>query len=132
MWGVIEALALMVCFSTAALGVNYIITGSVRNQSRGQPAAGDDVILVRLDRGVRHEEARTKTDAHGTFILNVQHAYKSYLVRVVHQGVSYEQQASAGGTISIQVFDAAPRVQGLTGGIEILRIQFLGHLRLED
>jgi hypothetical protein len=128
MWGVIEALALMVCFSTAALGASYIITGSVRNQSRGQPAAGDDVILVRLDRGVRHEEARTKTDAHGTFILNVQHADKSYLVRVVHQGVSYEQQASAGGTISIQVFDAAPRVQGVTGGIEILRTGTNGKL----
>jgi hypothetical protein len=128
MRGVIAALALTMCFSTAALGANYVITGSVRNQSRSQPAAGDDVILVRLDRGTQQEEARTKTDASGTFILNVQHADKSYLIRVFHHGVSYDQQASAGGTISIQVFDAAPRVQGVTGSIEILRTGTNGKL----
>ena len=118
--------ALIVWFSTAALGANNI-AGSVRNQSRGEPATGDAVILVQLDRGM-HEEARAKTDAHGTFTFNVQYPDKPYLVRVVHQGVSYDQQASAGDALSIQVFDAARRVQGVTGSIEILRTGTTGNL----
>ncbi len=105
--------------AVGAVGANTI-TGTVRNQSRGEPAAGDEVILVGLDRGMQ-EEARAKTGAQGSFALSVQYPDKPYLVRVVHQGVSYDQQASAGNALSIQVFDAARRVRGLTGSIEILR-----------
>jgi hypothetical protein len=122
----LSVLALLACCSTAALGANNI-TGSVRNQSRGEPAAGDGVILLRLDRGMQ-EEARATTDAQGVFALTVQYPDKPYLVRVVHQGVSYDQQASAGDALSIQVFDAAPRVRGVTGSIEILRTGTNGNL----
>lgn len=122
----LSVLALLACFSTSALGPNNI-TGSVRNQSRDEPAAGDEVILARLDAGMQ-EEARAKTDSQGVFTLNVQHPDEPYLVRVFHQGVSYDQQASAGQALSIQVFDAATHVQGITGTIEILRTGTLGHL----
>jgi hypothetical protein len=120
----LSVLALLACFSTVALGANYI-TGSVRNQSRSEPAAGDEVILLRLDTGLQ-EEARANTDAQGAFTLNVQHPDKPYLVRVFHQGVSYDQQASAGQALSIQVFDATTQVQGITGTIEILRTGTVG------
>ena len=120
----LPVLALLACFSTAAMGVNYI-TGSVRDQSRGEPAAGDEVILLRLDGGMQ-EEARAKTDSQGAFNLNVQYPHKPYLVRVFHQGVSYDQQASAGQVLSIQVFDAAAHVSGITGTIEILRTGTVG------
>lgn len=122
----LPALALLACFSTAALAANHII-GSVRNQSRGEPAAGDEVILVRLDREMK-DELRAKTDAQGAFTLTVQYPDKPYLVRVVHQGVSYEQPASAGQALSIQVFDAATRVRGIRGTIEILRTGTIGKL----
>jgi hypothetical protein len=122
----LSVLALLACFSTSALGPNNI-TGSVRNQSRDEPAAGDEVILARLDAGMQ-EEARAKTDSQGVFTLNVQHPDEPYLVRVFHQGVSYDQQASVGQALSIQVFDAATHVQGITGSIEILRTGTLGHL----
>jgi hypothetical protein len=122
----LSVLVLLACCSTAALGANNI-TGSVRNQSRGEPAAGDEVILVQLDRGMQ-EEARAKTDAHGAFTFTVQYPDKPYLVRVVHQGVTYDQQASAGDVLSMQVFDAARRVQGVTGSIEILRTGTTGNL----
>ena len=122
----LPVLALLACFSTAAMGVNYI-TGSVRDQSRGEPAAGDEVILLRLDGGMQ-EEARAKTDSQGAFNLNVQYPHKPYLVRVFHQGVSYDQQASAGQVLSIQVFDAATHVSGITGTIEILRTGTVGNL----
>jgi hypothetical protein len=122
----LSVLALLACCSTAALGANNI-TGSVRNLSRGEPAAGDRVILLRLDRGMQ-EEARATTDAQGVFTLTVQYPDKPYWVRVVHQGVSYDQQASAGDALSIQVFDAARRVRGVTGSIEILRTGTNGNL----
>jgi hypothetical protein len=126
MRGFLAALALLVCLSTAARSANNI-TGSVRNQSRGEPAAGEDVILARLDAGMQ-EEARAKTDSQGAFTLYVQHPDKPYLVRVFYQGVSYDQQASAGQALSIQVFDAATQVQGITGTIEILRAGTAGDL----
>src|SRR6266700_1056412 len=126
MLGLLSVLALIACLPTAAQDAN-IIKGSVQNQSRGEPAVGADVLLVRMDRQTQ-EEARAKTDAHGTFTLNVQYPGKPYLVRAVHQGVSYDQQASAGDALSIQVFDAARRVRGITGTIEILRTGTNGKL----
>src|SRR5271163_2098488 len=119
-------LVLIACHSTATLGANNI-TGKVRNQSRGQLAAGDDVILLRLDAGMQ-EEAPTKADEQREFAFTVQHPEKPYLVRVVHQGVSYDQQASAGDTLTIAVFDAARHVPGITGSIEILRAGSNGKL----
>jgi len=44
----------------------------------------------------------------GAFRLHVRHPGKAYLVRVLHEGVSYDQRAFAGDDLSIQVFDAAP------------------------
>ena len=122
----LSALAVLACSSGAALGANSI-RGSVRNQSRGEPAIGDDVILVRLDKGMQ-EEARAKTDAAGAFTLNLQYPDKPYLVRVVHQGVSYEQRAFDGDALSLQVFDAEPHVPGVTGTIEIIRAGTKGNL----
>src|SRR6266403_1864308 len=122
----LSALAVLACSSAAALGANNI-TGLVRNQSRGEPAIGDEVILIRLDKGMQ-EEARAKTDATGAFTLNLQYPDKPYLVRVVHQGVSYEQRAFNGDPLSLQVFDAEPQVPGVTGTIEIIRAGTKGNL----
>jgi len=101
--------------------------GSVQNLTRGQPAAGDEVLLVRLDqafdRGTEPEaEAQTQTDAQGVFVFRLRSADKPYLVRVVHQGVTYDQKTSAGDNLSISVFDAAPKVTAITGSVEILRV----------
>jgi hypothetical protein len=122
----LSVLALLACDSSVALGAN-IITGTVRNQSRSQPAAGDDVILLLLDTGMQ-EEARAKTDALGAFGIPTRYPEKPHLVRVVHQGVTYDQQASIDEVLSISVFDTAPQVRGVTGSIEILRAGTNGKL----
>jgi hypothetical protein len=85
------------------------------------------VILLLLDQGMQ-EEAHTRTDAQGAFALKVQHTDKLHLVRVIHQGVNYDQRASAGDVVSIDVFDAARKVQGVTGSIEIIRAGTNGNL----
>jgi hypothetical protein len=116
----ILAVALLTCITAAALAANTI-TGVVRNQSRDQAAAGNEVILIRMD-GQLQEEARTKTDQQGMFSLNVQYPGKPYLVRVLHQNVNYDQPAMAGGALSMRVFDASPHVAAVIGTIEILRV----------
>jgi hypothetical protein len=112
------------------------ITGIVRNQTRGQLAAGDEVILLRLntssqnpgDQSLIHlnqstqEEARTVTDAQGSFTLSVQYPGAPHLLRVTHQGVDYDRPAFAGDENTVDVFDATASVQGISATVEILRI----------
>src|SRR5262249_44356093 len=113
-------LTLGVSMTLSAAGTGNTIRGSAQNLSRGQPGAGDEVILFRLNRMPDGEmqpnaEADSKTDAQGEFTFTVPYPDKTYLVRVVHQGVSYDQQASVGDNLSISVFDATPRVATITG-----------------
>jgi hypothetical protein len=116
---IILGLALIAGFSVAALAADTV-TGVARNRTRGQSAIGDEVILLGLDQGMQ-EEARTKTDSQGSFTLKLRFIDKLHLLRVLHQGVNYDQQVSAGDAVSIDVFDAATKVQGLAGSIEIIR-----------
>ncbi len=113
------------CFA-AARGTDTI-NGVVRNQTRGGLAIGDEVVLLGLDQGMQ-EEARTKADSQGLFTLKVRYPDKLHLVRVVHEGVNYDQQASAGDAVSIDVFDAAVKVEGVTGSTEIIRTGTNGKL----
>jgi len=129
--GIVSAAAILAS-CTASAQAAEAIAGVVHNRTAGAPAAGDDVLLLSLDRGTA-EEARTKTDAQGAFTLKVAHPDHSYLVRVIHQSVVYDQQASPGNALSVDVFDAAAKVQGLSGSIEIVRIATVGdHLHVSD
>jgi hypothetical protein len=112
--------------SAIALGAQTI-TGAVQNQSRNQAAAGDDVILLRLDQGMQ-VEGRTRTDDRGAFTIKVQSRDKPHVLRIMHQGVNYDQRARAGDALTIDVFDAVPKVQGVTGSIEIIRTGSNGNL----
>jgi hypothetical protein len=110
--------AILLTFVSAGAMAAGNITGSVRNLSSGQPAAGDEVILLRVDHAMQ-AEARAKTSAQGAFTLRVPDRARSYsyVVRVIHQGVAYDQRASAGDALSVQVSDAAPRVDGISASI---------------
>src|SRR5271166_2489432 len=121
---------LVVAVSVSAWAADTI-TGAVRNQTRGQFAAGDEVILLSVNPGSPNpahlnqstqEEARTTTDSQGSFTLTVRYPDAPHVVRVVHQAVNYDQQPSVGDNLSINIFDAARKVQGITGTIEIIRI----------
>ena len=110
----------------AATSITGGISGNVRNLTRDLPAIGDEVILLRLDNGLRRE-TQAKTNAQGTFSLPVKDPAKQYLVRVLHQGVTYDRRASAGDTLSIQVFDAAYHVPAIAATLEILRADAAGN-----
>jgi hypothetical protein len=116
----LSACVLLTCLPVAAQTTSEI-SGTVHNQTSGQAAAGDEATLMRVDSEM-HAEDRATTDAHGSFSLHVQHPGKLYLVRVIHQGVTYDHPATAGDTLSIAVFDVATRVPGVSASIEILRV----------
>jgi len=122
---VLGAGILTVC-SSVSLAADFI-TGVVHNQTYGRPAAGDEVILLGVGQDAQ-EEARAKTDSQGSFTLELRHPDRPHLVRVIHQGVNYDRQVSTGNAISIDVADAASKVKGITGGIEIIRVGTHGKL----
>ena len=119
----LNASLLLVLLVSAAIGAaQQTIAGTVHNMTKGQAAAGDDVILLRLGEGMQ-EESRTRTDSQGAFTLNVASLSDPHLLRVVHQGVNYDQPVTAKGPLGISVYDAVPKVQNLQGSIGIAQIE---------
>lgn len=98
------------------------ITGTVTNKTTNKPAAGDDVVLIQLAQGMQ-EAARTKTDAHGRFTLDVPTA-GMHLVRVTHDKAAYFRPAPPGTeSVEVDVYNAAAKVAGVTGEADVMRLQ---------
>jgi 5-hydroxyisourate hydrolase-like protein (transthyretin family) len=107
-------------FSCFALGES--ITGVVTNKTTNKPAAGDDVVLIRLQQGMQ-EASRTKTDSHGRFTLDVPDS-GIHLVRVTHDKANYFRPAPPGTqSVEIDVYNAAAKVKGVSGEADVMRIQ---------
>ncbi|HEX9256347.1 MAG TPA: hypothetical protein VF938_12415 [Candidatus Angelobacter sp.] len=126
--GIKRALFLLVCGSCTVFAFAAdAIGGTVRNQTTGKAAAGDEVILLRLKNGME-EESRTRTDAKGAFSLPLVSADAPHIVRVLHQGVNYDQSLSGQGPLEIAVFDAATRIRDLQGTIGIAQVESDGQM----
>ena len=98
------------------------LTGTVKNGTTNKPAAGDEVILIKLGNGME-EAGRTKADAKGNFSFNVGEQ-GPHLVRVVHQGVTYHRMAPPGTTsVEVEVNDVAKKVDGVSLTADVMRIQ---------
>jgi hypothetical protein len=99
------------------------ITGTVINRTTNKPAAGDDVILLRLAQGME-EVARTKTDAAGKFKLKVADANSPHLIRVNHRNVNYHRPAPPGTTsVEVEVFDAAETLDKVSQTVDVMRLE---------
>jgi LPXTG-motif cell wall-anchored protein len=98
------------------------ISGKVHNQTTDKPAAGDDVILLRLEKGM-DEEARTKTDSQGVFSLQVSGGGARYIVRVLHKGINYDASVDHSGPLNIPVFDSVARIQDLQAKLGMAQVE---------
>lgn len=98
------------------------LTGTVHNETTGKAAVGDEVVLVRLGEGME-EEARTKTDAEGAFKLNVNQPGAQHFVRVIHQGVNYDQTVNGSAPLQVVVYDAVSSIPGLSGTLGIVQTE---------
>lgn len=98
------------------------ITGTVINKTTNKPAVGDDVVLIQLAQGMQ-EAARTKSDAHGRFTLDVPDQ-GMHLVRVTHDKAAYFRPAPPGTqSVEVEVYNAAAKVAGVTSEADVMRVQ---------
>jgi hypothetical protein len=82
------------------------LSGTVRNGTNGQPAAGVEVILIQL-RGGMQPVANTKTDGQGHFTFtHPDIGAAPMLVRAVYRGVNYHEPVPPGkSTADVQVYE---------------------------
>ena len=93
----------------SAVASAQTLSGTLKNGTTGKPAAGDDVILIKLGQGME-EAARTKSDASGHFSFNLPDN-GPHLIRAVHEGVTYHSMAPPGSSsVEVQVFDVAKKL----------------------
>jgi len=100
-----------------------VIRGIVEDGTTGKPAAGDQVVL--LAAGVR-EEGRFQTGNDGTFIFPARKSEQSpttFVVRVIHDGVRYDQPVPPSLDLKIKVYDSSQQVNHVDGYMSILQFQ---------
>ncbi|MBI2682196.1 MAG: carboxypeptidase regulatory-like domain-containing protein [Acidobacteriales bacterium] len=99
------------------------LTGTVTNKTVGKPAAGDTVTLLKLEQGM-NEVGSTKTDTQGRFKFSAVEDTASHLIRVNHHNVNYFRPAPAGtGSVEVDVFDVAEKVEGVKLSLDVNRIE---------
>jgi hypothetical protein len=70
------------------------------------------------------ETARAKADSSGRFSLPVADPQATHLVRVIHQGVTYQRMAEPGVKVSIvEVYDVADKLDGVTAVMDVQRFE---------
>jgi hypothetical protein len=113
----IAAAALPISLSAAT------ISGIVTDRTTNKPAAGDTAVLLDLQQGMT-ESARTTIDAKGHYSFNVPDSTGMHLVQVEHQKASYYGPVPPNTTtVNIDVFDVAPKVDGLRLYADVSRIE---------
>lgn len=118
------SLTFVVLLCSGALAAT--LTGTVTNRTTGKPSAGDAVDLIALQQGM-NVLASTKTDSKGSFSFDANDTGSPHLVRVTHDGVGYfpasgPMQPGATST-SIDVYDAANKVEGVATNVDVVRYQ---------
>ncbi len=98
------------------------LTGTLTNGTSGKPAAGDDVVLIKLAQGME-EAARTKSDAKGKFSFKLPDA-GPHLIRAIHEGVTYHRMAPPGvDSVEVTVYDVSKKVGGVSVTADVMRFQ---------
>jgi hypothetical protein len=116
--------ALTVLLSTVVSA--QTLSGTLKNGTTEKPAAGDDVILIKLGQGME-EAARTKSNASGHFSFNLPDP-GPHLIRAVHQGVTYHSMAPPGAnSVEVRVFDVAKKLSDIGVTADVMRFQAQGN-----
>ena len=107
-----------------SLAAAQTLTGTVKNATTGKPAAGDEVVLLKLGQGME-EAGRTKADSKGNFSFPLDDAQSPHLVRVIHQEVTYHRMAPPGTTsVEVEVYDVTKKLDaGIKVVADIMRLQ---------
>jgi hypothetical protein len=119
----LKGLLVVTLLAFSSLAAAQTLTGTVKNSTTNKPAAGDEVVLIKLGQGME-EAGRTKTDAGGNFSFKLDDAQSPHLVRAVHQEVTYHRMAPPGTTsVEVEVYDVGKKIEGITSVADIMRFQ---------
>lgn len=117
----VAIVAAVLAITVSAFAQN--VTGVVTNGTTGKPAAGVEVTLITLGQGMT-ESGSTKTDAQGKYSLALDNNGGPHLIRAAHQGSNYFKMLPPGfNTANVDVFDSAKKVDGISGNVNIMRMQ---------
>jgi hypothetical protein len=115
-------LLLTALVGTAARAAN--LKGRVVNGTTRRPAVGDDVVLLAISPEGMTESARTITDHAGYFSLPVVESQASYVLRVVHQGVTYHRSVDAPDKhVAIAVYDVVDKLDNVFAVMDVQRFE---------
>jgi hypothetical protein len=115
--------ALVALLLLASLSAAQTLTGTLKNATTNKPAAGDEVILLKLGQGME-EAGRTKADAKGNFTFKLDDPQTPHLIRAVHQEVTYHRMAPPGTTsVEVDVYDVGKKIEGIAVVADIMRVQ---------
>jgi hypothetical protein len=91
------------------------VTGTIENGTTGKPAAGVEVILIKLQGGMQPVET-TKTDASGHYqISDPNLGAGPMLLRAVYRGVNYHEPVTPGkDVVNVQVFEPTSKTSAFT------------------
>jgi hypothetical protein len=110
----------------SAVAGGQTLTGTLKNGTNGKPAAGDDVVLIKLAQGME-EAARTKADASGRFSFKLPDS-GPHLLRAIHQGVTYHRMAPPGvSSVELVVYDVSKKTDGVSVTADVMRFQAQGN-----
>jgi hypothetical protein len=121
------AFGILVLLIAATLSPAQTLTGTVKNGTSNKPSAGDEIVLLKLGKGME-EAGRTKADSKGAFSFRVEDNSTPHLVRAIHQGVTYHRIAPPGTTsVEVVVYDVSKKVDVLSVTADVMRFQAKGN-----
>jgi hypothetical protein len=117
---------LLLCGFAAMAASAQTVTGVVTNMTDNKPAAGDDVVLLKLVQGMQ-ELARTKTDSRGHYTIRIpasEEAGSMHLVKVVHDGANYFSPVPPNAQkVDVTVYTAAAALEGVGVSEDVMQVQ---------
>jgi hypothetical protein len=104
---------LLLALASAALAGT--VSGTIENGTTGKPAAGVEVILIKLQGGMQPVET-TKTDAQGRYTISDPNLGAGpMLLRAVYRGVNYHEPVTPGkDVVNVQVFEPTNKSSAFT------------------
>jgi hypothetical protein len=106
----------------AVSAVAATLTGTVTNQTTGNPSPGDTIAVINTAQSM-DEITKVTSDATGGFHVSVPDGGQ-ILLHVTHKGAEYFKTVPPNTTsVDIEVFDSAAKITGITGEALVLRAE---------
>ena len=116
---ILPSACLILCAATALAAS---VSGTITNRTTGKPSAGDTVAVIDTSKSM-DEIAKVTSDSAGKFHADAP-AGAQVLLHITHKGAEYFKSVPPNvPNIDIDVYDSAPKVDGITGEALVIRAE---------